>query len=265
MSILESIILGIIQGLAEFLPISSSGHLLLFQQIMGLEETPLFFSVMLHMGTLISVCIVLRKELLYMVKHPFSKLTLMLVVATLPTIAFALVFKLLLGEAFGGAYLGFGFMVTGISLYCMEFFPAGKRELSQMTYKDALAMGVAQGFGTLPGISRSGITIAGGSLTGITRDALARFSFLMSIPAILGALVLDIKDVDFSAIASGTAGFNWVTLSIGTVVAGVCGFIAVKWLLKMITTKSLRPFAYYTFVLGFLCVLDKYLLHLVFK
>lgn len=263
MSVLEAILLGLIQGLAEFLPVSSSGHLLLAQQIFGLQDTPLFFSVMLHIGTLVAVCIVLRRELAAIFRKPFSKFTLMLVLATVPTVIIALIFKLVLNDAFEGAYLGFGFMVTGVVLYCMDFFPEGTRELYQINARDAITMGVAQGLGTLPGISRSGITIAGGSITGLTRDALARFSFLMSIPAILGALVLDLFNVDFAAISTGTAGITWPTVLIGTAVAGISGFFAVKWLLKLITTKSLRPFAYYTFVLGFLCVVDKFITHIV--
>lgn len=263
MSILEAIFLGILQGLTEFLPVSSSGHLLLFQNILGLEETPLFFSIMLHIGTLVAVFLVFRKDILSLIRHPFSKVTKMLVLATVPTVIFAVIFKLLLGDAFEGAYLGFGFMVTGILLYCMDFFPEGERELAQITPRDALIMGCAQGLGTLPGVSRSGSTIAGGSVTGLTRNALARFSFLMSIPAILGALVLDIKDLNFSAIASGELGVSWLTIIVGMVFSAAVGYVAVKWLLKLITTKSLRPFAYYTFALGFLCVVDKYITHIV--
>ncbi len=265
MSILEAIFLGILQGLTEFLPVSSSGHLLLFQNILGLGETPLFFSIMLHIGTLIAVFAVFRKDIMNLIRHPFSKVTKMLVLATIPTVVFALLFKFLLGGAFEGEYLGFGFMVTGILLYCMDFFPEGTRELEQITPADALIMGTAQGFGTLPGISRSGSTIAGGSVTGLTRNALARFSFLMSIPAIIGALLLDVKKVDFSAIANGEMGISWLSIIVGMLFAAAVGYVAVKWLLKLITTKSLRPFAYYTFILGFLCVVDKYITHIVLK
>ena len=265
MSVIEAIILGLIQGLAEFLPISSSGHLLLFQKIFGLNDVPMFFTIMLHIGTLFAVCIALRKELAAIFRKPLGKMTWMIVLATVPTVIIAVLFKLLLGDAFDGAYLGFGFMITGIALYCMELFPAGSRSLEEITVKDALFMGVAQGFGTLPGISRSGSTIVGGSFGGLSRDALARFSFLMSIPAILGALVLDIKDVDFAAISAGSAGVSWPCIIIGTIVAGVSGYFAVKWLLKLITKRSMRPFAYYTFVLGVLVTVDIYFTHIVFK
>ena len=265
MTVLEAILLGILQGITEFLPVSSSGHLLLFQNIFGLEDTPLFFSIMLHIGTLVAVVAALWKDIVQILRHPFRRLTWMIVLATVPTVIFALIFKFLLGDAFEGAYLGFGFMLTGVLLYCMDLFPSGTRELDEITVKDALIMGCAQGIGVLPGVSRSGSTMAGGSFTGLTRNALARFSFLMSIPAILGALVLDIKDLDFAAISSGELGISWLTVIIGTVVSAIVGYFAVKWMLKLITNKSMRPFGYYTFILGFLCIIDKYVTHIIFK
>ena len=264
MSELEAFLLGILQGITEFLPISSSGHLMLVEKIFGLQEVPMFFNIMLHIGTLFAVCTLLRHELFEMLKHPFSKLPWMIVLATVPTIIIALLFKFLIGDIFEGAFLGVGFIATAILLYIMELFPKGKRSLQEITYKDALVMGSFQGLGTLPGISRSGSTIAGGSFGGLNREALAKFSFLMSIPAILGALVLDIKDIDFSAFSSGIEGVSVLSIIIGTISAAVSGYFAVKFMMKLISQKSMKPFAYYVLIIGIFVVLDQYIFHIIF-
>jgi len=263
MNVFIAIILGIIQGLTEFLPVSSSGHLLLFQNIFGLGDVPRFFDVMLHIGTLAAVFVVFWKDIVDIIKHPIQKLPVMIVVATIPTVIIAVIFEKLLDSAFSGAYLGYGFMLTGILLYAMEYFPKkkGTKTLENMTWKDAVTVGVAQGIGVLPGVSRSGITIAGGVFVGMKREFLAKFSFLMSIPAILGALALDSYNLisEKKAIDIGA-----LPIIFGTIAAGITGFFAVKFMLQLIAKKSFKPIAVYVFVLGFLVSLDMFLFHVVF-
>ncbi len=262
----QAIILGIIQGLAEFLPISSSGHLQLFETIMGLEDLPRIFDVCLHIGTLAAVFIVFRKELLSIIKKPFQKLTYLILAATVPTVIIAVLIEKLLGDAVTSNLLGYGFMLTGILLYTMEMFPKEKsvKTIDTMSIKDAALIGCVQGVGTLPGVSRSGSTIAGGIFLGVERKTLARFSFLMSIPAVLGAFCWDVLKVILEKDQPQAVQITWLPLILGVIAAFVVGYLAIRYMLRLIANKSFKPFAFYTFILGFLVCLDKFALHLVF-
>ncbi len=262
----EAIILGIIQGFAEFLPISSSGHLKLTETIMGFEEMPRIFDVCLHIGTLLAVFIIFRKDLLSIIKQPKQKLTQLIIAATVPTVIIAVALEALLDDGFSSAFLGYGFMITGILLYTMEMIPKtyAKKDLEQTTWLDAVKVGCVQGIATISGISRSGSTIAGGVFFGLDRKFLARFSFLMSIPAILGAFCWDvlkliIKNDEVSAVT-----ITWLPTVLGMIAAFLVGYCAIRYMLKLIANKSFKPFAIYTFALGFLVCLDKFVLHIFF-
>lgn len=267
MNIFVAILLGILQGLTEFLPVSSSGHLLLaqtaFQHWGWIEgEVPRFFDIMLHIGSLSAVFVVFRKDIWNIIRRPFRKLPVMILIATIPTVILAMILEKLMDGKFDNA-LGYGFMLTGILLYIMEVLPKrkGRKNLETMTWLDAVAIGTAQGIGVLPGVSRSGITIVGGIFRGLSREFLAKFSFLMSIPAILGALVYD----GYKLIDSGTKlDVGVLPMLFGTLAAGISGFFAVKFMIRLIVKKSLRPFAYYVFVLGFLVSVDMFVTHLLF-
>lgn len=262
----QALILGIVQGLAEFLPISSSGHLKLTEQIMGLSEMPRFFDVCLHVGTLAAVFIVFRKDLLSILRRPKQKLTYMILAATVPTVLIAVLLELLLDEAVSSALLGYGFMLTGLLLYTMEVLPRQrcKKKLEDMTVKDAVLIGSVQGIGTLPGVSRSGSTIAGGIFLGIDRKTLARFSFLMSIPAILGAFGWDVLKLILNRGEVQAVAVTWFPVLLGTLVAFIVGYIAIRFMLRLIASKSFKPFAFYTFLLGFFVCLDMFVTHWIF-
>lgn len=262
----QALILGIVQGLAEFLPISSSGHLKLTEQIMGLSEMPRFFDVCLHVGTLAAVFIVFRKDLLSILRRPKQKLTYMILAATVPTVLIAVLLELLLDEAVSSALLGYGFMLTGLLLYTMEVLPRQrcKKKLEDMTVKDAVLIGSVQGIGTLPGVSRSGSTIAGGIFLGIDRKTLARFSFLMSIPAILGAFGWDVLKLILNRGEVQAVAITWFPVLLGTLVAFIVGYIAIRFMLRLIASKSFKPFAFYTFLLGFFVCLDMFVTHWIF-
>jgi undecaprenyl-diphosphatase len=261
----KSIILGIIQGLAEFLPISSSGHLELFKNILNVQDVPRLYDVCLHIGTLAAVFIIFRKDLWSIIKNPKQKMTYMIIAATIPTIIIAVLLEAFLPESFSAAFLGYGFMITGILLYSLEMVSKNyaKKDLDTITAKDAALVGCVQGVATIAGISRSGSTIAGGVFFGMDRKFLARFSFLMSIPAILGAFCWDVLKLILKGNDS-TVSVSLVATLIGMAAAFIVGLLAIKYMLHLIKNKSFKPFAIYTLILGFLVCLDKFLFHIVF-
>ena len=201
MSIIEAIVLGVIQGLTEFLPVSSSGHLVLFQKIFDISEPALFFDTMLHVGTLVAVFVVLWKDIWAILRKPIQPLTLYLIIATIPTVIFALVFRGPLEQAFEtGQFLGVCFLLTSALLVMAELLAKrvaahGLKQPGEMNWLDALVIGLMQAIAVIPGISRSGATLSGALSRGLNRDFAARFSFLLSIPAILGAVVFHLKDL----------------------------------------------------------------------
>lgn len=257
MSIFESLFLGIVQGLTEFLPVSSSGHLVLFQRLFGIEEGAMSFSIAVHFATLISVFIVFWKDILEMIKRPFSKLTLLVVVGTIPTVIIALLFKDFFEEVFNtGATLGLEFLITGSVLLYAESVKSKDKGIDHATYTDAVVVGVAQGLAILPAVSRSGLTIAGAFLRGLNREFALKFSFLMSIPPILGAALLDTYDV----IKTGqgfASEIGTIPLIAGMVAAAVSGYFAIRFMLRLLKKGSFKYFAYYVFILGALIIMEQ--------
>ena len=274
MNIFEAIILGVVQGLTEFLPVSSSGHLVLLQKAFGIDEPGLFFDTMLHVGTLSAVVIVLWKDIWELLKNPIQKLTFFLILATIPAVAAALAFNKTINEIFEtGRFLGICFLITTALLIAAELLsrravknaqqqPKLLKTKESFTWIDALFIGIMQAIAIPPGISRSGATISGALFRRLDRDFAARFSFLLSIPAILGAVVLHSKDIVTGKIP--VEEINIIAVITGTLTAAVVGFFAVKLMLKIIREKSLFGFAIYTGVLGILVLLDQALLKLVF-
>jgi undecaprenyl-diphosphatase len=254
-NILECLILGIVQGLTEFLPVSSSGHLVLFQKIFGIEEGALTFDVALHLATLIAVFAVFWKDIISVITKPFSRLTLLLVVGTIPTMAMGFLLKDFFEKTFeSGATLGVEFLFTGLILWYTESVKSKGKGVEKTTYADAALIGVAQGIAILPAVSRSGLTIAGALFRGLDRDFAAKFSFLMSIPVILGAGLLDGYKVMKDTGLSGLDGGPYI---IGMLAAAVSGYFAIKIMLKILAKGSLRKFSYYVFAVGGLVILDQ--------
>jgi len=280
MNIITAVALGIIQGLTEFLPVSSSGHLVLFQKIFGVSEPALLFDTMVHVGTLAAVVAVLWRDILAILRRLFQPLTAYLIIATVPAVVCALAFKNSIERAFeSGQFLGFAFLITAALLAVAELL--SRRHLSgngpeknAMKWYDALIIGVMQAIAIIPGVSRSGATISGALSRKIDRDFAARFSFLLSIPAILGALVLQLYDLIKGArgavppaaveAASSGQGISAAAIIAGTLSAAAVGFFAVRFMLKIIREKSLWGFAIYTGILGLLVLLDQFALHIIF-
>ena len=265
MEYIRAIILGIVQGLCEFLPVSSSGHLLIFQNLFGITADGLFFTVMLHLGTLLAVLIVYRKRIIEMLCHPVRlwKYWVWMIAATLVTVIMQLVLGDFFESANDGRYLGYCFIFTALLLTACDVMRKNySADLSVQTMKwyQALFIGFMQGIAILPGVSRSGATITGASLCRMKREDAAEFSFLLSIPAILGGAVLEVP----GAIKEGITG-GILPVLVGVLAAGICGYFAVRFMIKLITKHSFRGFAIYTAVLGIYLILDWNIFHLVFK
>ncbi len=273
MTVISAIIYGIIQGIAEFLPISSSGHLALAQNFFGAESASNFtFNIALHLATLISVCVVFRSDVVMLFKGCFSllaklfkgkikegldsgeRLFLMLVIATLPLIPVKLLGLDDAVEALGSVSWAIGILLifNGAMLIVSDRLSKGNTTSDEGGYKRPLGIGVVQAcLGILPGISRSGSTITGGRIFGYTREEAGRFSFLMSIPAILGACVTELPDM----FAEGFDVNMLLPVIVGSVVAMVVGFFAIKLLQYLTKNKSFTFFAVYCIIVGAVSVI----------
>ena len=272
MGILEAIIYGIIQGIAEFLPISSSGHLALAQNFFGTEvESSFAFNIVLHLATLVSVCIVFRRDVLMLIKGFFSlakklftgklgqglesgeRLFLMLCIATLPLIPVKLLGLDEAVEALSGISWAIGILliINGGMLIVSDRIGKQTSTAENGGYLRPLGVGVMQALiGILPGISRSGSTITGGRIFGYSREEAVRFSFLMSIPAILGACVAEIPDM----FEEGVSASMLAPMLAGAVTAAAVGFFAIKLLQYLTKNKSFTFFAVYCIIIGIAAV-----------
>lgn len=245
MEILALFFLGLVQGLTEFLPVSSSGHLVLFSQIFGIEEE-LFVSIILHCATLLSILIVFWKDVWQMISHPFSKQTMLIVVATIPTCLICLVLMPIIKLSFSGMVLPVCFLVSAILLMLSERSTKNK-ETTEISYKSAFWIGVAQGFAVFPGISRSGTTISAGLFAGNKKEEVAKFSFLMSIPIIILSLIMEIVEI---AIGGVSIDVSVAGISLAFVTAFLVGIVAIKTMLKITKSAKLRYFSYYLILIS---------------
>ncbi len=256
MSILEGALLGLLQGLAEFLPISSSGHLNLFQALLHTElEHQLLFNILLHVGTLIAVAVVFWKDWMDMLLHPIRNKTLLLLfIASLPALAAKLLFDEQLDYAeTHNTFLGLCFLLTSVMLLLTQVLSNRQKnvEKDHVGFLEAIVMGCLQAVGMLPGISRSGSTIFGGVLARVNREAAAKFSFMMSAPAIVGSLLVEGKDALEAGVSFGS---DLPAIIVGMVVAAIAGYFSIRFFLKLIANATLNGFALYTAIVG-VCVL----------
>ncbi|MBR5380980.1 MAG: undecaprenyl-diphosphate phosphatase [Clostridia bacterium] len=262
---LKSILLGILQGLTEFLPVSSSGHIMLLSEIFGIEmEQGVLgaFTVMLHLGTLLAVCIFYIKRIFKMLAHPVKGEIKWLIVATLPTVIFTLALKWLgwddLLEACKRTLLPYGFLFTALILLLADGISSSRRaartDHKDVGFKDALCMGLMQCVGTFTGVSRSGSTITGGVASGLKRRSAVDFSFMMSIPAILGGALLEGMDIYRSGeLAQAFEGSAPMILA-GIAAAFVAGIAAIKLMLLVIKKSGFKWFSLYLGLLGLLVI-----------
>lgn len=265
MDILQAIIIGIVQGLTEFLPVSSSAHLIFAHNVLGVESS-LAFDVLLHLGTLIAVLWFFRWDIAKMIKSwwlsigdllqgrfmkgfredSYKRLAWYVILATIPVGIVGVLFDDAVEALFAGALYvpAFFLFVTGTILYLSQRMNSGKIDMNNLSKKEALVMGLGQACAILPGLSRSGTTIAAGLTIGLEKEFAAKFSFILSIPAILGAFVFQLKDIG-SAID-----VNFLPIFIGFIASVIAGYLAIKWMLDLIKNRSLDIFAYYCWVMG---------------
>lgn len=265
MSFLTSILLGLIQGIAEFLPISSSGHLAIAQNLLGVNtEIPEFFDVLLHLGTLLAVFVAYWQDIKDMVREficgigdiahhrtptpvpPARRLILLIIIGTLPLFVVLPIHKKVQTLSGSMGFIGGALIVTGFLLFACDLIRKGRKDERNATWLDAVIVGVGQAIATMPGISRSGMTITAGCFTGFERRFAVRFAFLLSIPAVLGANILSLKD-------ALETGIDWSQVPVylaGVIVAAVTGYLCIR-LLKMIADKGrFGAFAYYCWAVG---------------
>ena len=265
MDIVQGIIIGIVQGLTEFLPVSSSAHLVFIHNILGVESS-LAFDVFLHLGTLIAVLWFFRWDIIKMLKSwwlsigdimqgrfrqgfredPYKRLAWYVILATIPVAIVGVLFDDAVESLFAGALYvpAFFLFVTGTILYLSQRMASGKINLHNISSKEALWMGLGQACAILPGLSRSGTTIAAGLTIGLEKEFAAKFSFILSIPAIFGAFIFKLKDI------GSAMDVNFLPIFVGFIAAIIAGYLAIKWMLDLIQNKSLDIFAYYCWVVG---------------
>ena len=258
MDVLDAIILGIIQGLTEFLPVSSSGHLELGKALLGDESLPkesLLFTIVLHFATALSTVVVFRKEVIEILKGLFqfkwnneTQFSVKILLSMLPAVFIGLQFQKQLEDMFIGNILLVGFMllVTGLLLFLAD---KAKDTLNHVTFTNAFIIGLSQAIAMLPGISRSGATISTSVLLGIDKTKAARFSFLMVIPLIVGSIVKELKDghITFSSA-------QVLPLSVGFFAAFFSGLLACTWMISLVKKSKLSYFAIYCFIVGLLAI-----------
>ena len=258
MELVKAVILGVLQGLTEFLPVSSSGHLVIASELLNFHEQGVVFEVCLHLGTLLSVIIVFRDELAAMIRAPLLYLRgdrddavrmyfywdIYVVLATLPAVVVGLFFKSDIELLFSSTLVAYIMLSgTGIIMVIAQYVPQGDKPVN---WWRSVLVGCAQALAILPGLSRSGSTIFAGMILGIPREVIAKFSFIMSIPAILGAAVLQLGGLLQNPPPSST----WINLAVGTFFSIFSGYLAIKLLLDIIKKNRLQWFGYYCLLLS---------------
>ena len=271
MDLIQSILMGIVQGLSEFLPISSSAHLVFtsnfYKVFKGIEvvhesNQEIFTDIMLHLGTLIAVLIFFRKEILEIIKALYFglknkdyssrdfKLGVYIILGTIITVLIAYPLNEIAGGlVFKPEIVGVLLVLTGFLLLLSEYWAKKHTNKTDISLKNSIIVAIAQGLAALPGFSRSGLTIAAGLLSGMDRNIAARYSFLLSIPIILGSsMVYPLVKLDFHEVVA----FNWTAIIAGTIVSGLVGYVCIKYFLKFVAKFSLAIFGYYCIAAGIL-------------
>ncbi len=291
MSLLEAILMGLIQGITEFLPVSSSGHLALFQIAFDLEETGLLFDCLLHFGTLIAVFAVYFRDIWKMICEGFGiigdflinvgtavarlagnrekkyrrivcngyrKFVMLVIVSTIPTGIIGVAASDLIEQASKILLVpGICLIVTSVLLFIADRCKEGSKTPRHVSYTNAFIIGICQGFATLPGISRSGTTITACLISGFDRKFAVKYSFIMSIPAILGSVVLQLFDLENLAEISSA---EWVNYLVGTLVAAVVGYICIKIMLYVVRQKKYTIFSIYCLIVGIISIITYFVL-----
>lgn len=295
MSLIESIIMGIIQGVTEFLPVSSSGHLAIFKNFFGLSEVGISFDILLHVGTLIAVFICFwkdiwelivngigiiidafknvgryfsnlmngkkpgytKKDYLKVISTPYRRYVMLIIIATIPTGIMGILLKDTI-EAVSMALLvpGICLLITSVLLLIADKAKDGDENEENVSYKKAGIIGICQGFATMPGISRSGTTITACLMAGMERAFAVKFSFIVSIPAILGAAILDLPDMFSESISVA----QWANYVVGMAISAVVGYICIKTMLQVVRKKKFKVFSLYCLIMGLIAIIGYFVM-----
>ena len=291
MSLLEALFLAVVQGIAEFLPISSSGHLAIFKNIFNVNtDTGLLYDVMLHVGTLVAVFIVYWKDIWELIKEgfaiigeavsnafklvtnlfckdkkeykqvintPYRRFVMLVIISTIPTGIMGIMLSDIIESASTTLLVpGICLLITSALLFISDRVEEKSFNESNTSYGKGLIIGIVQGFATLPGISRSGSTITAGLVCGLERSFAVKYSFILSIPAILGAAVLELKD--FNEISVGSV--ELVNYIVGMVVSAVVGYICIRWLLVIVKNKKFKYFSIYCLIIGIVAIVAHFVI-----
>lgn len=286
MKVLQAVIMGLFQGISEFLPVSSSGHLAVFKALFGYEsDTGVLFDVLLHFATLISICGVFYKDIIRLVtefvgmvsdifsnalalskslaesnppkyrkilKSSYRKFVLLIIISTIPTGFLGFLLRGVVEFSSSNLLIvGICFIGTGACLFLSDFLNISEKRLNEANYGDAFSIGCVQGVATLPGLSRSGTTIIAALLCGFDRKFAAKYSFIMSIPAVLGALILELTQISNETVTGGDVG----CFILGMILATVVGFFALKFTMKMIVSKYFKYFSFYCLAIGIVSII----------
>lgn len=267
MTYLQAAILGIVQGLSEFLPISSSGHLALLQYFFGVEaDSVLLFTVMMHVGTLVSVFIIYRKDIAALIvelghtirdlctgkgprinANPMRRMGFMIIVATIPTAIIGLVFEDFFESLYASIVaIAIGLIFTGTILFIAERMGKSEKGPMEMKWRHAIFIGCMQGIAICPGVSRSGSTLFGGLMAGLDRKFAVEFAFLISIPSILGSVILEVPD----ALAEGADASMAGPMILGVILAALSGIFAIKAMIRVVSNKRLIGFTVYVWLVA---------------
>ncbi len=271
--IIKTIIIGIVQGLTEFLPVSSSGHIRIFKELFGMDDVGIAFDILLHLGTFIAVCIFYFKDIIALItelfsligdifsfgkkkilnkERPYRVLLIMLIVTTIPTAIAGLLLEDLFDTIFTSIIVvGAALLLTAVLMTILSHTKQGDKTAEDITFKDALVVGLCQSCALVPGLSRSGSTIFGGRISGFNMQFAVKYSFLCSLPTILGAIVLKIGDLFETALEPNAL----IGYAGAFVAAIIVGLLSLKMLDMMAKKKNLMPFAYYCTAVGIFCVI----------
>lgn len=291
MSFIQALVLGFVQGLTEFLPVSSSGHLAILENFLKInKDTRLFFDIMVHFGTLAAIFTAFRKDIKKLmtegckavcdayenvkvffhnqnrqdarrykkiISNNYRKLFVLLLVSTIPTALAGILFHDFSVQA-GNNLLApaIGFFITGVVLFVVDFFSAGRKIPKDVTYREAFLIGICQGIAVFPGISRSGITIAACLIFGFNRKFAVKYSFLMAVPAIVGAGILECMHIQEAGLTFGLFGIYMIA----AIIAGIVGYFCIQALLTVLRKKKFRFFSVYCFIIGIIAAVCNFVL-----
>lgn len=245
--IFKYFIIGLIQGLTEFLPISSSGHILIFSKLFNIDCDIILLSVVAHLGSLLAVLICMREKLKPLIKKPFNSTNINLIISTMPAIIIVIIFKELVDKMYGMQFVLYGFLITGILLVLADM---KSHKNKTITKKNAFFMGLMQGIAILPGISRSGSTLSIGMLSGLDKETACEYSFLMSIPIILGSGVWELIGLIGKAVE-----IEIIPLLVAFLSSFIFAILSIKLMLKIVKSNKLYYFSIYTIILSSLLFL----------